>query len=389
MNYNTPESGTVAFEVGSLYERLKGLTDQRKARGKRYELALIMTLSVLAKLSGEDTVVGMAEWVKWRGEELREGLGMKRAQMPHAATYRRVLGSGVDVNELERVVGSFLSGCVKPTEALAIDGKSLRGTIPSGHTSGVYLLAVYAPGSGVVLRQVEIGAKENELSATPSLLASLDLTGRVITGDALFTQRNLSEQIVKAGADYVWKAKDNQPTLRADIVRLFGPERVPLGSAPLTTDFQTTVTKRKTSGRLETHTLTTSSLLKPTSDWPALAQVFRLVRSVVCLASGNTTDDTVYGLTSLSASNASPSRLLSLIRNHWAIENCLHYCRDVVFHEDAGRARFARLPQVLAILNNLVLSMLRVRGFDSPSAARRRFDACLPLSLNFVLCTFL
>ena len=73
MNYNTPESGSVEFEVGSLYERLKGLTDQRKARGKRYELALIITLSVLAKLSGEDTVVGMAEWVKWRGEKLRKG----------------------------------------------------------------------------------------------------------------------------------------------------------------------------------------------------------------------------------------------------------------------------------------------------------------------------
>jgi len=191
---------------------------------------------------------------------------MKREQMPHAATYRRVLGSGLDVNEVEPEMGLFLSACGATEEALAMDGKSLRGTVANGQTRGVYLLAVYAPTSGLVLRQVEIGAKENELSAAPALLDSLDLSSRVVTGDALFTQRHLSQQIVEAGADYVWKAKDNQPTLRAAIARLFGPEQVPRGSGTLKTDFQSTTAHHKRSGRLETLTLTTSCLLNATTD---------------------------------------------------------------------------------------------------------------------------
>ena len=385
MNYNTRETGTIEFEVGSLYERLKRLSDRRKARGKRYELALILTLSVLAKLSGEDSVVGIAEWVKWREETLRSALQLQHAGLPHAATYRRVLGSAVDVEELEKEVGLFLGACVKPDEAVAIDGKSIRGSIATGQTRGVYLLAVYAPMSGVVLRQVEIGHKENELSATPDLLASVNLAGRVVTGDALFTQRSLSEQIVSARGDYLWRVKDNQPTLRADIARLFGPERVPAGAGPLKTDFQTSVTHHKVSGRCETHTLTTSSLLNATTNWPSLAQVFRLERTVTYPASGKTTHETVYGLTSLPASSASPARLLSLVRNHWTIENRLHYCRDVVFHEDASLTRFAHLPHVLAILNNLVLSLLRLHQFDSPTAARRQLDASPLLALSLIL----
>ena len=391
MDYSTKieSETTVYFEVGSLYETLQTVTDQRKARGKRYSLALILTLSVLAKLAGQDTVSGIATWVKWRGEQLRSALGMSRKEMPHAATYRRVLGAGVKVAELEGLVGDFLSQCAAYEDSLAIDGKCLRGTIPSGSTRGVYLLAIYAPHSGVVLRQVEIGSKENELSAAPSLLAEVDLTGKVITGDALFTQRNLSEQIVKAKGHYLWTAKDNQPTLRADIERLFAPESLPLASGPLHTDFQTASTVQKAHGRLETRTLTTSSLLNPTSDWPFLAQVFRLERNVYFLASGKTTHEVVYGLTSLSATQASPQRLLDLNRSHWSIENRLHYCRDVVFHEDAGLARYGQLPHVIAILNNLVLSLLRLRGFDSPTDARRRLDAWPSQALSLILCAFL
>jgi len=109
-------------------------------------------------------------------------------------------------------------------------------------------------------------------------------------------------------------------------------------------------------------------------------------RPVVYPACAKATRETVFGLTSLPAALAPPARLLALIRDPWAIENRLHCGRDVVFHEDAGLSRFAHLPQVLAIFNNLVLSMLRVRGFDSPAAARCQFDACLSLALNFILC---
>ena len=110
MNYSMKVDGAVEFEVNSLYEALLRVTDKRKARGKRYGLASVLTLSVLAKLGGEDEPEGMADWVRHRGQELRESLGMRRPDMPHAVTYRRILGHAIDVEELEQVVGDEIDG---------------------------------------------------------------------------------------------------------------------------------------------------------------------------------------------------------------------------------------------------------------------------------------
>ena len=385
MNYSMKVDGAVEFEVNSLYEALLRVTDKRQARGKRYGLASVLTLSVLAKLGGEDEPEGMAEWVRHRGHELRESLGMKRPEMPHAVTYRRILGHAIDVEELEQVLGAFFNGCQAKTEQLAMDGTTLRGTIETGKTCGVHLLAVYGVGSVVVLNQVNVLSKENEISAAPKVLSGVALTNKVVTGDAMFTQRDLSSQIVEAGGHYLWRVKDNQPTLRADIERLFGPEKVPLGSATLRTDFQSVTTTTKGHGRLETHTLTTSALLNATSDWPCLGQVFQVVRDVRYLKSGKITHEVLYGLTSLSAADATPQRLLDLNRRHWAIENKLHYCRDVTFHEDACDLAIGSAAQAMAILNNLVLGLLHLRGFTAIASTRRRFSAVPAEALALVL----
>jgi len=134
MNYSIATG--IRFEVNSLYEAFGQLSDRRKARGKRYELALILTLSVLAKLAGEDEPEGMAEWVKLRRDVLREALGIKRAAMPHAVTYRRVLGEAVDIAEFEQVMNAFWKRLGAESAQVAIDGKSLRGTIEPGRHAG-------------------------------------------------------------------------------------------------------------------------------------------------------------------------------------------------------------------------------------------------------------
>lgn len=388
MNYSMKVDGAIEFEVNSLYEALLNVKDKRKARGKRYSLGLVLTLSVLAKMGGEDEPEGMAEWVKHRAKELRASLGMKRASMPHAVTYRRILGQAIDVAEFEQVLGVFFKRCQVQAEQLAIDGKTLRGTIEAGQTRGVHLLAVYGVEAQVVLNQVNVLSQENEISAAPKVLGGMELTGKVVTGDAMFTQRDLSSQIVGAGGHYLWRVKDNQPCLHADIERLFGPERVPLGSAPLRTDFQSVTTTTKAHGRLETHSLTTSALLNAISDWPHLGQVFQLVRDVRYTKSGKTTHEVMYGITSLASADATPKRLLALHRRHWAIENKLHYCRDVTFHEDACRLSIGSAPQAIAILNNLVLSLLRLRGFSAIAAVRRRFCAFPAEALALVLYAF-
>ena len=388
MNYTIKPEAGIEFEVRSLYEAFQNLSDGRKRRGRRYELALILTLSVLAKLAGEDEPEGMADWVKLRGESLRKALGITRDRLPHAVTYRRVLGYAVNIEEFERVMSQFFEACGGQAKHLAMDGKSMRGTIASGQHRGVYLLAVYDPQHGVVLNQANIEQKTNEIGAAPALLNALDLHGKIVTGDALFTQRELSKQIVEAGGQYLWLVKDNQPTLRADIERLFGPEHVPLGSAPLQTDFQSATAIRKDHGRLHTHSLTTSALLNPTSDWPYLAQVFQLVRDVRYLKDGKTTHETLYGVTSIPKHATAAQQLLTLRRGHWHIENRLHYCRDVIFHEDACRLAIGHAAHTIAILNNLVLGLLRLRGFTSMVSARRLFDACPAQAIAFILNTF-
>src|SRR5689334_18171467 len=118
MNYSIPAETGVEFEVNSLYETLLKIGDKRKARGKRYMLATVLTLSVLAKLGGEDTPEGMAGWVKYRWEELRRGLGLERNSMPHGSTYRRILGLGFEISEFESVLSAFFKGWVAQAEQL-------------------------------------------------------------------------------------------------------------------------------------------------------------------------------------------------------------------------------------------------------------------------------
>jgi Transposase DDE domain len=119
--------------------------------------------------------------------------------------------------------------------------------------------------------------------------------------------------------------------------------------------------------------------------WPYLGQVFQMVRDVRHLKSGLTSHEVMYGVTSLPLTSAAPKHLLDLNRRHWAIENKLHYCRDVTFHEDACHLAIGTAAQAIAILNNLVLGLLRVRGFAAIAAARRRFSAVPAEALALVL----
>jgi predicted transposase YbfD/YdcC len=374
------------FDVGSLYARLSQLKDQRDRRGVRYPLAAVLVIVVLAKLAGEDKPLGIAQWARHRAAYLAPALGLKRVQMPHEVTYSRVLGHAVVADELERVVGAYLSQAVGDTVQVTMDGKTLRGTIPPGSTQGVHLLAAYVPEAGVVLLQIEVGQKENEIVVAPKLLAGLDLEGRIVTGDAMFAQRQLSIQIVRQGGHYLWTVKGNQASLLGDIARLFAPESCPPGCSPLHTDFRTASTLDHKHGRLERRTLTTSRLLNDYVDWPHLGQVFKLERAVTHRRSGQTTLEIAYGVTSLTPTEASPARLLHLIRRHWSIENQLHYPRDVTLGEDRCRLRMGCAARVMATLNNLVLGLIRQHGFAFLPQARRFYNAFPLAALELVLC---
>jgi predicted transposase YbfD/YdcC len=371
-----PETGFV-FELGSLYDCFEQLADQRATRGKRYSLAVLLTLMLLAKLAGEDQPHGMAEWVRARASALLAWLPVTRRTLPCANTYRYAASRAVTPDELQRVISAFLYA--QPQAGLCvlicIDGKTLRGTLGPTNPSGVHLLAAYLPSEGLVLMQVRLPAKTNEMTAAPTVLQSLDLRGKVVMGDAMHTQRALSLQIVEAGGDYLWYAKENQPNLRRDIERLFLPEVCGPGSSPQPTDFASARQTDKGHGRIEIRTLTVSSLLASYTDWPGLRQVFRLERTVRTSANAPWRHEVVYGLTSLTRAEASPARLLELTRAYWGIENGLHYRRDVTSHEDATRMKHPSAAQVWATLNNLIIGLLPHLPFHDLPQARRHFCA--------------
>jgi predicted transposase YbfD/YdcC len=264
---------------------------------------------------------------------------------------------------------------------IAIDGKTVRGTISPSHAQGEHLLAAYLPEEGVVLMQVATGSKANEISLAPRLLGCLDLRGKVVAADAMHTQRALSAQILQAGGDYLWLVKDNQPTLRQEIEQVFTADWGTVLGVSVPHDERSAGTVDKGHGRLERRQIRVSAELGGCSDWPGLAQVFVVERERVDLRSAKQARETVYGLTSLSATEAPATRLLGLVRGYWGIENGLHQRRDVTFQEDRIRSTCGRAGWVMATLNNLAISLLRLAGYTNLAAARRRADATFTLSL--------
>ena len=205
-----------------------------------------------------------------------------------------------------------------------------------------------------------------------------------MTADALLTQRELSIQIVDGGGEYVWRVKDNQPQLLGDIEALFAQEPCTPGFSPCKKDFQTATTYEKGHGRLEKRTLTASSMLQGYVEWPYAAQVFQLERHFVRISDGVVIHEMAYGITSLTTSEADPAQLLHTVRKHWGIETGLHYRRDETLRED--RCRLGEQgAHAMAVLNNLVLGLLRRRGVVNVPDARRFFAANLSLAADLLL----
>jgi predicted transposase YbfD/YdcC len=207
------------------------------------------------------------------------------------------------------------------------------------------------------------------------VLKSLDLRGKIVTGDAMFAQRDLLLQIMEMGRDYIWTVKDNQSTVRQDIEVLFRPEKTVKGFSRGTKDFRTAQTIEKGHGREERRILTVSAELKTYLDWPGAEQAFKLERSFKRTRDGHVTHEVVYGITSLTAQEAGPTWLLLLIRSHWGIENGLHYRRDETLREGWCHLKQGQAPRAMAVINNLIVGLVVRLGWKNLAEARRYFDA--------------
>jgi predicted transposase YbfD/YdcC len=250
---------------------------------------------------------------------------------------------------------------------VALDGKTLRGAKKQG-APGTHLLAALAHQIGVTLRQGAVDDKTNASTAVETILDRVVLEGRIVTMDALLTQRHVAQTIVDKGGDYVMIVKENQAQWRADIALVF--TLPPLGDRQ-----DTAQTVDLGHGRIEQRNITTSEALVGDSEWPGLAQVFELGRHVMFQKTGKERVEVVYGVTSLYPERATPERLLTLVRGQWQIENTSHWVRDVTFDEDRSQVRCGNIPQVMAALRNTAIGLLRYAGYANIAAAGRRLAA--------------
>ncbi len=266
---------------------------------------------------------------------------------------------------------SRLAGQAQGEQDVALDGKTLRGTL--GHEAldqrKMHQLALYDIQSGLILKEQVTGEKQNELSIVSEFLTPVLVKGRIISADALHTQHAFCFTVTRWDGDYVLIAKDNQATL-ADDVRLFFTE--PPHDCR---DWRTARTVNKGHGRLEIRELVASTELNAFlgGQWAGVAQVFQVTRTVY--EDGQMRQEVVYGITSLSPTRASAARLLARVRAHWRIENRLHWRRDVTLREDHCQVRKGEAPRVLAVLNSFLLAVLDFLGVSNVPQQMRFFDA--------------
>ena len=382
MNYNMLEEArelaewSKESEARSIYEALSTIEDPRGKKGKRYSLALLLTCVLLAKMAGETTLQAIAEWIRLRRAWLQAVLPEARATFPCAATYSNVLRR-VEAAQVNQRLMDLLTRLRAEKRAsgeqrhVVLDGKTLRGT--QHHLAEdqrkMHQMNLYEAKTGVVLKEAIVAEKSNELTHMKLFLSPVLLAGRIISADALYTQHDFCQQVIAAGADYLLVVKQNQPTLYEDLSLFF--QEPPADCL----DWRTASTCNKGHGRLENRFLWASTELNDflARDWYGVGQVFCLRRRVEHAL--KCTQEIVYGITSLTPKKAEPACLLELNREHWSIENRLHYRRDVSLAEDACQVRKGEVPHVLAVLNSFVLALFDFCQVSNAKQFMRCLDA--------------
>ena len=253
-------------------------------------------------------------------------------------------------------------------EGASFDGKLLCGSSKQ-KASQPHLLASLSHKLSLVLGQVAVSEKSNEITAANDLIEMLVLEGLVITGDAMFTQRETARKIIRKGSHYLISVKANQPTLLEDIKQAFTDQ---WWMSETLTEFNSVDIY---AGRIEERRLKASTAMRGYSDWAGLQRVLKMERRITFKRTGVIREEEAYAITSLDESRASAEELMKLWREHWHIENKLHYVRDVTFKEDKSQVRKGKIPEVMAALRNVAITMMRVEGATNIAAACRRYAA--------------
>lgn len=334
--------------INGIAEAFSSLPDPRRPNARQHKLLDILMIAFCATLCGAESCVDMAGFAQSKEEVLGEFLGMENGPPSHD-TFSRVFRL-LDPAAFGACFAAYLSRFAKACIGhVAIDGKALRGAHDrAGGGSPLHMISAFASEARLTLGQLVTEEKSNEIPAVRKLLALLSLEGCTLTLDALHAQKDTAQAILDHKADYVLALKGNQGTLLEDVRLVFEDKQAPVYDQAQTIDGD--------HGRIETRQAwlcTDIEWLRTAHGWPGLACIGKL--SAAREHHGQTVLQTRYYLVSRVMT---AKEFMRVVRNHWAIENALHWVLDVVMHEDDARARKDHAPANLAILRRMALNVI-------------------------------
>jgi predicted transposase YbfD/YdcC len=354
-----------ARKLGSLLTHFQVLQDPRLERSRLHNLLDIVAITICAVICGADSWVDVQKYGQAKHDWLQRFLRLPNG-IPSHDTFGRLFAAlapesfrdcfAAWVAEVAGLLG---------LKHVAIDGKTLRGSHDRGKgKAALHLISAWAVENHLTLAQEAVDGKSNEITAIPKLLELLDLNGALVTIDAMGCQKEIAEQIVEQGGDYVLAVKENQPTLYEEIEHL--------EEAALEDDYagcSSCGKEEQSHGRQELRAcwvLTDLESLRERSKWPGLRSVIVVVRERT-VGDKNTCEKHYY----ISSRELRAEQFLKAIRGHWGIENSLHWVLDVTFHEDGSRVRKDHGPENFALLRRMAVSMLKAEGSKGSIRGKR------------------
>ena len=356
----------IAQPTPSIIHHFSSIKDPRVDRQKKHRLQDIFFISLCAMICGADNWVAIEEFGLSKEAWFTDLLGLENG-IPSHDTFGEVYAA-IDTDHFSLCFSRWVADLATLTEGevIAIDGKCLRRSLDkASKKAAIYMVSAWAQQNNLVLGQVKVDDKSNEITAIPKLLARLDIAGAVVTIDAMGCQKKIAEQIKRQEGDYVLSLKGNQGNLHDDVKTFF--------TSSLSPDVAS-VSYDGGHGRIETRSLRVTAdiaWLQERHDWKGLQSIIAVTAKREL--DNKVTEETRYFISSLDAND--PKRLERVVRAHWAIENSLHWVLDVAFDEDSNRTRKGHSDANLSVIRHIALNLIKTEKTSKVGVKIKRLKA--------------
>jgi len=341
--------------------------DFRRSHRKKYELESILLIGIISVICGAENWNEMESYARSKEDFLRSFLDLPNG-IPSHDTFNRVF-SNIDSEQFETCFVEWVSNLaeLQPREIIAIDGKTIRGAKASGKKSPVHMVSAWASENNLVLGQIKVSEKSNEIKAIPKLLDVLSLDDTIVSIDAMGCQKNIAEKIIENKADYILAVKGNQPQLLENIKDEFRFSK----------QIKIDINEDIGHGRIETRICSVITdfqfIDNDNNDWKNLKSIIKIESKREFKNSDKPIENSArYYISSV---DADAKDFQKAIRSHWGIENKLHWMLDVSFSEDASRKRAKNASQNFSLLNKIALNLLKQEKSSKIGVKSRRLKA--------------